>query len=255
MNKEVNKSKTQIRQERIQDFFDNQEWKNYIGTKYWPVYKDICWLRTNNRCGFDKFLIQYNTITYFEYKATSAIPPTPPKENHFWCKYCREEKHFDDNRQPNICIPCAQSYRRENYGELERERMMQKYHSNDVHRIGCVIKAHINHILKGKFSKIKDKSWEDIVGLSKKEFFKYIESQLDPKWDMDNYGTEWVIQHIVPRDFAEVEDDAYLLNYYKNLMPWGFSDNASLSNRIDSSQLNEWHYTNKRIQYLLKDKK
>jgi hypothetical protein len=68
---------------------------------------------------------------------------------------------------------------------------------------------------------------------------------------MDNYGKVWVIQHIVPRDFAEVESDAYLLNYYKNLMPWGFSDNAALSNGIEPSQLNEWHHSNPRIQQIL----
>ena len=33
---------------------------------------------------------------------------------------------------------------------------------------------------------------------------------------MDNYGVTWVLQHIVPRDWAEEPDDAYLLNYYKN---------------------------------------
>lgn len=254
LKKEANKSKTQIRQERIQCFFDNQKWKNYNNIQKWPIYKDIVWLRKYDPKGLDKFLFEHNNVTYFEYKASCARPPIPPKENHFWCKHCREEKHFDDNRKGNICTTCAQSYRKENYRELERKKAKEKYHSNDVHRIGCVIKAHISHILKGKFNKIKDKSWEDVVGLSKKQFFKYIESQLNENWNMDNYGTEWVIQHIVPRDFAEVEEDAYLLNYYKNLMPWGFSDNASLSNGIEHSQLNDWHYTNERIQYLLKDK-
>jgi len=261
LKREANKSKTEIRQERIEKFFLSKEWKNYNNVQEWPINKDIVWLRKYDPKGFDKFLYEHNTVTYFEYKSSNATPPIQPKENHFWCRHCKEEKRYDeargvskDGNPKTVCIPCAQEYRRETYKELERQRMKDKYHSNKVHRIGCVIKTHITHILKGKFNKIKDKSWEDVVGLTKKEFFKYIESKLEDGWDMSNYGKEWVIQHIVPRDFAEVAEDAYLLNYYKNLIPWGYSDNAALSNGIEPSQLNEWHYTNERIQYLLKDK-
>jgi hypothetical protein len=247
----------------VSDFIDSGEYKNYDSWTVTPITKEYHWLRN----GFGKeyltqeLKLQIDAIGYFEYKSSTARPPIEPKENHFWCRHCREEKKYDEARgvtdsgnPTSICTACSKSYRKENYGELERKKAKEKYYSNDVYRIGCVIRTHIYNILRGKFNKIKDKSWEEIVGLSKKEFFKYVESQLESGWNMDNYGTEWVIQHIVPRDFAEVEEDAYLLNYYKNLMPWGFSDNASLKNKVEASQLNEWHHTNERIKYLLKNR-
>lgn len=234
---------------RIDEFFQNNQWKNFKKVKSWPIKNDIIYVKKYNKF---KYETEYNRITYFEYKSTVAKPPIEPKENHKWCKHCRGEKHNDEFKNGiNICKPCAKKYRRENFAELEAQKMKEKYRSNEVHRIGCVVKAHLSHILKGRFNKLKDKSWEEIVGLSKQDFFNYIISQCKPEWTMDNYGVDWVLQHIIPRDWAEVPEDAYLLNYYKNLMPWGFSDNSALGNRLEPSQLNKWHSNNQRIKYLI----
>jgi hypothetical protein len=244
------------RLKRVDEFFKNNEWKNYSKQSQWPIYKDCYYLRQKGEYG--EFQEIHNSIMYFEYRTSSAVPPIKPKENHFYCRHCREEKHISETRglsktgdTKTICVPCAKKYRSENYAEIERQRMKDKYHSDEVYRIGRVVGAHLYHILKGKFNKIKDKSWEEIVGLSKQDFFDFILSKCKPEWNMDNYGVTWVLQHIVPRDWAEEPDDAYLLNYYKNIMPWGFSDNAALSNNIEPSQLNEWHRNNKRIKELL----
>lgn len=248
--KEQKEKEFSDRLKRVDEFFKNNEWKNFEAVSDWPIKNDINNLRKYNKF---KYETEYNQITYFEYKSKSANPPIEPKENHKWCRYCREEKHFDDFRKGYICKPCAKEYRSENYAEKERNSMREKYQSDPVHRIGSVIKTHIYHILKNRFDAIRDERWEDIVGLSKQEFLDYILEQCEPHWTMENYGIVWVIQHIVPRDFAEIESDAYLLNYHKNLMPWGFSENASLKNRIEPSQLNEWHHSNKRIQQILKN--
>jgi hypothetical protein len=251
----ANKSKLDIRKERVYQFFNEERWRDYKKISEWPIKNDIVFLRKYTSFEYE---YQYNYITYYEYQSQTAFPPIEPKDDHFWCRYCREEKPITESRgitptgkTTSICIPCAKKYRRENYREIEAKRMKEKYHRNAEHRLGCVIKAHITHIIKGKFNKIRDKKWEDIVGLSKQEFLDYIISMLPEEWTMDNYGTVWVIQHIIPRDWAENESDGYLLNYHKNLMPLSFSENSSLRNRIDESQLNHWHFENKRIQELL----
>jgi hypothetical protein len=64
-------------------------------------------------------------------------------------------------------------------------------------------------------------------------------------WDNHGHGIgKWALQHIIPKTYAETEDDIYRLNYYKNLMPMDFSDNGALHDRILRYQLNEWHYDN-----------
>jgi len=244
------KSKLDIRKERVEEFFKNEEWRNHQKLSEWDIKNDIKYLRKYDAFEYE---YEYKYIMYYEYQVRTALPPIEPKENHFWCRYCRDEKPQSEVRGTSICTPCAKQYRRDNYAEKERNSMRERYHSDPIHRIGSVIKAHINHILNNKFDKIRDETWEETVGLSKQAFLDYILEQCEPHWNMDNYGTEWVIQHIIPRDWAEVESDAYLLNYYKNLMPWGFSENAALKNRIEPSQLNEWHYTNERIQQLIQN--
>lgn len=98
------------------------------------------------------------------------------------------------------------------------------------------------------------KSLDDILGMQFDEFIKYIESNFTDEMKWDTYGRIWSIQHIIPRSLCENPNDVYLVNRYTNLMPLGFSDNSALSNRIEPSQLNEWHYTNERIKYLIKDR-
>ncbi len=64
-------------------------------------------------------------------------------------------------------------------------------------------------------------------------------------WDNHGFGEgKWVIQHIIPKVFAKSEQDVYILNYYKNLMPWGYSENSKWKDKILVNQLNEWHYQN-----------
>lgn len=235
------------RLKRVDIFFDNQEWKNFERTKDWPIKNDIITLRK-----YDKFQYEteYNQITYFEYKSTGAKPPIEPKEYHRWCKYCREEKHFDDFRKGYICTPCAKEYRRENYAEKERKSAKEKYHSDPMYRLESVITTHVWSALKD-FNKIKDKHFKEYVGVTREELKIWIESLMTEKMTWDNYGTYWVIQHIIPRAWKENIDDVYKLNYYKNLIPYEFSPNSSLSDNIVLSQLNDYHFTDKRMQYFL----
>jgi len=232
---------------RVDKFFQNNEWKNFKRTVDWPIYNDIINLRKYDKF---KYETEYNQITYFEYKSTGAKPPTEPRENHRWCKYCREEKHFDDFRKGYICKPCAKEYRRENYSEIERKSAKEKYHSDPMYRLESVITTHVWSALKD-FNKIKDKHFKEYVGVTREELKIWIESLMTEKMTWDNYGTYWVIQHIIPRAWKENIDDVYKLNYYKNLIPYEFSPNASLSDNIVLSQLNDYHFTDKRMKYFL----
>jgi hypothetical protein len=213
----ANKSKLDIRKETIRQFFDEEQWRDYTRKNQWPIYKDVYYLRQNGEYGeFEKI---HNTIMYFEYKAPTANPPIQPIENHFYCRHCREEKPIIESRGrtptgniTNICTPCSKKYRSENYSDIENRKGIEKYHRNAEYRLGCVIKTHIHRVIKGKFNKVRDKKWEEIVGLSKKEFISYITSMLQYGWNMDNYGTEWVIHHIIPRDWSFVSGREFTLN-------------------------------------------
>jgi hypothetical protein len=107
-----------------------------------------------------------------------------------------------------------------------------------------LVKVYVNSALKGK---PKSHRTKDILGIEWDEFRDYIEGMFEPWMTWDNHGHgrgKWALQHIIPKTYAETEDDIYRLNYYKNLMPMDFSDNGALHDRILRYQLNEWHYDN-----------
>jgi hypothetical protein len=95
------------------------------------------------------------------------------------------------------------------------------------------------------------KSLDDILGIEFEDFIKYIESNFTDEMDLTTYGSKWSIQHIIPRSLCENPNDVYLLNRYTNLIPLTISQNSIIGNTIIPSQLNEWHFENKRIQQLL----
>jgi hypothetical protein len=243
---------------RVNEFFQKpiynsfwtpkNKWENYTRVSDWPIANEIIMLRKYGEFEHEE---DYRVITYYEYKAAGSKPPIEPKEKHKWCKNCREEKHNRDyQRGHNICKECQKDYRRENYAEIEREKNKAKYHSDPAHRLQTVISTHVWGAMKD-LNKIKDKHFKEYVGLTKQELRDYIESLMTEKMTWDNYGTYWVIQHIIPRAWKETKEDVYKLNYYKNLIPYEFSPNASLSDNIILSQLNDYHFTDKRMRYFL----
>ena len=190
-----------------------------------------------------KLKLELDRINYFVYK-TGARCPYPKKKGYSWCKHCETEKTKDSFRGKNICIECGKVYRRENYYEADKIQGRINYHTNPMVKLHTLVKVYVTSALKGK---PKTHRTKDILGIEWNEFRDYIEGMFEPWMTWDNHGHgrgKWALQHIIPKIYAETEDDIYRLNYYKNLMPMDFSDNGALHDRILRYQLNEWHYDN-----------
>ena len=228
----------------VSDFIDSGEYKNYDSWNQTPISYEHGWLRNGAGSEYltNELKERIDTISYFEYMSVSTCP-YPTKENHKWCRKCRTEQHENDFRR-NICKECAKVYRRETYYEAGRIQGRINYHTNPMVKLHHLVKVYVNSALKGKPKSYRTK---DIVGLGWNEFRDYIEGMFEPWMNWDNHGHgrgKWALQHIIPKTYAETEDDIYRLNYYKNLMPMDFSDNGALHDRILRYQLNEWHYDN-----------
>jgi predicted nucleic acid-binding Zn ribbon protein len=243
--REQDKLKESLRRVKlVSEFIDSGEYKNYDSWKGTPVAYEYSWLRNGAGSEYltNELKERIDTISYFEYMSASTCP-YPTKENHKWCRKCRTEQHEDDFRR-NICIECAKVYRRETYYEAGRIQGRINYHTNPMVKLHHLVKVYVNSALK---SSPKTKRTKDILGIEWNEFRDYIEGMFEPWMTWDNHGHgrgKWALQHIIPKTYAETEDDIYRLNYYKNLMPMDFSDNGSLRDRILRYQLNEWHYNN-----------
>jgi hypothetical protein len=245
--REQDKLKESLRRVNIvSDFIESGEYKNYNNWASSPIAYEYNWLRNGiGKENLTKELkLQIDRIGYFIYKAAGARCPYPKKKGYSWCKHCETEQTNDNFRGKNICIECSKSYRRENYYEKDNIQGRINYHTNPMIKLHTLVRVYIGSALKGK---PKSKRTKDILGLEWNEFRDYIEGMFEPWMNWDNHGHgvgKWALQHIIPKTYAETEDDIYRLNYYKNLMPMDFSDNGSLKDRILRYQLNEWHYDN-----------
>ena len=241
----LNKSLKRVK--LVSDFIDSGEYKNYDNWKQTPISYEYYWLRNGAGSEYltNELKLQLDRISYFTYKTVGARCPYPKKKGYNWCKYCKAEQTNDNFKgNKNICIECAKVYRRENYYEKDKIQLKVNYHTNPIAKLQSLVRVYILSALKGKPKSYRTK---DILGIEWDEFRNYIENQFEPWMNWDNHGHgrgKWVLQHIIPKSFAENEDDVYRLNYYKNLMPMNFADNGGLGDRILKYQLNEWHYDN-----------
>jgi len=73
----------------------------------------------------------------------------------------------------------------------------------------------------------KNSKTEDILGISFEDFKLYLESKFESWMNWENHGKfksgelnyGWDVDHIIPLDSAEAEDDIIKLNHYTNLQP------------------------------------
>lgn len=72
----------------------------------------------------------------------------------------------------------------------------------------------------------KNSKTEDILGCSFEEFKSYLESKFEDWMSWENRGLfngelnyGWDIDHIIPLNSAETEEDIIILNHYTNLQP------------------------------------
>jgi hypothetical protein len=231
----------------VSNFIESGEYRTYDGWAQTPLSYEYAWLRNGpgKKHLTDKLKLELDRINYFIYKTTGARCPYPKKKGYSWCRHCETEQINDNFKgNKNICIECTRVYRRETYYEKDKIQNKINYHTNPIIKLSSLVRVYVNSALKGKPKSYRTK---DILGIEWNEFRDYIEGMFEPWMNWDNHGHgrgKWALQHIIPKTYAETEDDIYRLNYYKNLMPMDFSDNGALHDRILRYQLNEWHYDN-----------
>ena len=96
----------------------------------------------------------------------------------------------------------------------------------------------LRHNIRTRFTKLfngKSKSFSGLSALGcTLEFFKqYIENQFEPGMSWNNYGWDtWHIDHIVPLDSANSEEEIFKLWHYTNLRPMYAIDNWKKGSKV-----------------------
>jgi hypothetical protein len=102
--------------------------------------------------------------------------------------------------------------------------------NNPLYKLKNILRTRIYYFLKSK-KFIKNKNTEEIIGCSYINFKEYLELLFKDNMSWENHG-EWHIDHIIPLDSAENEEDIIKLCHYSNLQPLWANENLIKSNKI-----------------------
>lgn len=126
------------------------------------------------------------------------------------------EKHIEQCRENSRNWSKSNKEKRHEYYKLKCQDPFYVYKLN--------IRSSINNYLKAKGYSKNYRKTEDILGCSKLEFMKYIESKFEEGMSWQNHG-EWHLDHILPMATAKTEEEALKLNHYTNFQPLWAIDN------------------------------
>ena len=105
-----------------------------------------------------------------------------------------------------------------------------KYHENVKYRLMCLFRGRINEVMRRKGWNKSKKSIE-ILGCTKEQFAKHIESQFKEGMNWSNKG-EWHIDHIIPLASAINKQEVYKLCHHTNLQPLWAKENLCKGAKI-----------------------
>jgi hypothetical protein len=140
------------------------------------------------------------------------------------CKYCKEIKpksRFRHNR-----LKCK---------DCERDDPKYILHKR--------VRSRIHDALFGR----KTKHTHEYLGCTREEYINWLLNN-ENGYDLDNYGAEWHIDHVIPlsKFDLEKEEDIYLAFNWRNTMPLSAEENLSKNNKILPQQIKQ-HFDSSKI--------
>lgn len=98
-----------------------------------------------------------------------------------------------------------------------KEKINEKYverYANDPHfRKMRLYRASMNSFFNGETKK------SEIIGCTREFFMKWLESAFTPEMNLDNHGTVWVLDHVIPLDKVKTDEDFVQIAKWWNIRP------------------------------------
>lgn len=116
------------------------------------------------------------------------------------------------------------------YRNKNNVRHMTKYRNDPLYKLIHRLRGRISCGIKKKYKNLRSASY---LGCSLVELRAYMESKFQPGMTWENHGNYgWHIDHIIPLDSANTEEEAFKLCHYTNLQPLWAKENLSKSNKL-----------------------
>lgn len=153
------------------------------------------------------------------------------RDNAFECPCCHKAVSTSHRAYSGYCFPCNRAKVKANrilYREAEmraryrqRERIKSTPWLRMIHNHRGVIRFHLR-----KRGNVKCVGKVSMLGISRSEYIRYIESMLKPGMTWDNYGAKgkqpsWEIDHIIPVSHFDLTVESQRLKafHYTNTQP------------------------------------
>ena len=162
-----------------------------------------------------------------------------------YCKKCDSNKAktlFNKNKKTkdgfqNHCRQCQSEYHTKWRTEINREgynNYMRNYFANNPEKkIAASLRSRLCNVLNGK----KDEHLVTYLGCTQDFLCNWLEYQFDKNMNWDNYGTYWVVDHVLPVASFNHEnpEDVKKCWNWKNLRPLEKIENIIKKDNIDYS--------------------
>lgn len=162
-----------------------------------------------------------------------------------------ENKRKDRERKKNKYAAMSEGEKRR-WRDRENARLRRWYHENGKEKKPRGIEYRLVTRLRNRMRRVmRSKSTRDkhsaLLGCTGKQLRKHLESQFKGWMNWSNYGTVWVIDHILPCASFDLEDvqQRRTCFHFTNLRPLGRKQNAYKAAKITDPQyplrLSSWH--------------
>lgn len=244
-NKEKKKATSKLYREKQGDILKNKK-KAYYNANKEKVAKTVKKYRENNK---EKIKARINKVEKSAYnkeyrkKLPEGYKKESDKKSYAKHKEKRKistklyrEKNADVVKKRGLLYREKTKKQKSDYDKKYRQKNKekiynnnkQKYETNPVFKLRCIVANLIRQTIKNK-GFTKNKKTQEIIGCTFLEFKIHIESLMKPWMTWDNYGSPkdnvilqdktWDIDHIIPMKTAKTEDEVLKLNHYTNLQP------------------------------------
>lgn len=161
------------------------------------------------------------------------------------------ERHREERREYN------RQWRQE-HGDYWRGYQNERLRTDLNYRLHNYISAAIRKAIRKN-----RRSTFDILGYSTDDLRHHLESLFQPGMSWQNYGTEWHIDHIIPKSWFRVETEDGIDEYelktcwsLRNLQPLSAGENLKKKDRhISHLELGELHITHEQFRIMIEHHK
>lgn len=117
------------------------------------------------------------------------------------------------------------------YKDKRNENLKKRRSIDSKFRLVSSYRSRISEILKSNYSK---ESRLMYLNCSQQFFLKWIETQFDENMNWDNYVDYWVLDHVIPIAWFNIENETHKKHCFSwyNLRPFKKEDNLIKSNKL-----------------------